>query len=117
MRERGAAWLLLHFLVFLFSLFSLFAKFAAGHELLSPPWFVFYGLALLMLGFYAIGWQQVMKRLPLSSAYANKAAAVLWGQLWGLLFFGERLSPGRVAGALLIVAGIILYARSSGEAA
>ena len=33
---------------------------------------------------YAFGWQQVIKHLPLTTAYANKAVTVVWGILLGL---------------------------------
>jgi hypothetical protein len=65
---------------------------------------------LVLLGVYAIGWQQVIKRMPLSSAYANRAVTVIWGLFWGVVLFGESITPGKIIGALLIVAGIALYA-------
>jgi hypothetical protein len=116
MRGKRLLWLWLHGLIFFFSLSSLCGKLAASHALFSPGWFFFYGLVLAILLIYAIAWQQIIKRMPLSAAYANKAAAVIWGQLWGLLFFGETITAGKAIGALLIVAGIVLHARASGEA-
>ena len=38
---------------------------------------------LLALVTYAAGWQQVIKHLPLTTAYANKAVTVVWGILAG----------------------------------
>ena len=45
-----------------------------------------------ILGIYAIGWQQVIKRMPLTTAYANKAVTLVWGLVWGLLLFHEQLN-------------------------
>ena len=58
---------------------------------------------------YAIGWQQVIKRLPLITAYANRAVTIVWGIIWGLLIFNEKLNAGKVIGALIVIAGVILY--------
>ena len=51
----------------------------------------------------AIGWQQVIKRIPLTTAFANKAVTVVWGLVWGALFFREAVTPGKLLGAALDV--------------
>lgn len=112
---KGRLWLCLHLLIFFFSLSSLFVKLAAKQSFFSLKWGLFYGLALLVLSCYAVLWQQIIKRMPLSTAYANKAAAILWGQLWGLLIFKEAMTAGRAAGAALIMFGIWLYTRWEAE--
>lgn len=40
-----------------------------------------YGLVILTPGVYAIVWQQIIKRLPLTAAHANKAVTIVWGFL------------------------------------
>ena len=40
----------------------------------------------------------------------NKAATVIWGLVFGALFFRERVTAGKLFGAALIIAGIVLYA-------
>ena len=64
---------------------------------------------IALLGAYAIGWQQVIKRLPLTYAYANKAVTVLWGIVWGVLLFHERVSPLKILGALIVLSGVVLF--------
>lgn len=59
---------------------------------------------------YAIGWQQIIKHMPLASAYVNKAATVLWGLVWGLLIFKESLTPGKIIGAVIVAVGVVLFA-------
>ena len=76
---------------------------------------MFYGAVILILGLYAVFWQQIIKRLPLSTAYMNKAATVVWGLVFGSVFFGERVSAPKLIGAALIIAGIVLYALPEGE--
>ena len=105
-------YVLLHALMFLFSLSPVCSKLAGRQPFLSVPFFVFYGLVIVILGVYALAWQQVIKRMPLTTAYANKAVTVVWGMVWGMLLFGESITPQKVLGAAVIVAGVVLYAFS-----
>ena len=73
------------------------------------------GLMLLALVTYAVGWQQVIKHLPLTTAYANKAVTVVWGILLGLAVFGEAVTPRQVIGAVIIICGIVLFVRADNE--
>lgn len=111
-RGRGTTYLLLHLLLVLYSLCSIFGKLAAGQEFMSLGFVLYYGGMILVLGLYALGWQQVIKRLPLTTAYANRAITVVWGIVWGVLLFGERLSPQKVVGALVVLVGVALFATS-----
>ena len=61
------------------------------------------------------GWQQVIKHLPLTTAYANKAVTVVWGILLGMAVFGEAVTPRQVVGAVIIIAGIVLFVRADNE--
>ena len=58
------------------------------------------GLVVLLLGVYALLWQQVIKRFELSVAYANKAITLLWALVWGIFIFHEEITPGKVIGIL-----------------
>ena len=71
-----------------------------------PFWLIASYFCVLFL--YAIGWQQILKRVDLSVAYANKSVALIWGLLWGLLFFKENINVKSVIGALVIIVGIII---------
>ena len=62
--------------------------------------------------FYAIGWQQIIKRLPLTTAFANKAVTVVWGIIWGAVFFMSQLLLEKVIGAALVIVGVVIYARA-----
>ena len=101
--------LLLQLLLAVFSFGGVFSKLAAGEEFLSLKFCAYYGGLILLLGIYAIAWQQIIKRLPLTFAYANKAVGVIWGLVWGILFFGEGITPKKIIGAAIVIAGIVLY--------
>ena len=109
-KTRMRTLLLLHVLLLGLSLANVASKRAAGYAFLSPGFIACYGAMMCVLVLYALGWQQVIKRLPLSTAYANRGITVVWGVIWGLVFFSERITVGKVVGSLLIVAGIGLFA-------
>lgn len=88
---------------------------AARQEFLSFKFFFFYGLVLLILFAYAIAWQQVLKRLPLVTAYANKAVTVIWGLVLGSAFFQEKITLQKVIGAFIIIFGVYLVVSEEGE--
>ena len=69
----------------------------------------------MILFIYAIGWQQVIKRIPLTTAYANKAVTTIWGTIWGVLLFHEGFSAGKLAGIAIIISGIVLFTREGAE--
>ena len=65
-------------------------------------------LELVCLGSYALIWQQIIKRFDLSIVYANRAFAVCWSFLWGVLLFGEQVRPLNIVGIAIVLAGILL---------
>ncbi len=101
-------YMLLHILLMFYSAGAIFSKLAAGQPMFSLKFFLYYGIVLANLGCYAILWQQILKKIPLTVAYANKAVTIVWGLLWGLLFFEELITPGKVIGSLLIIAGVMI---------
>ena len=48
-------------------------------------------------------------------AYANRAITIVWGIIWGLLFFNEKLNVGKIIGAVIVIAGVLLYVTESDE--
>ena len=109
MAKTGKTIIVLHILLMMFSVSGVFSKMASGEEFLSIKFIMCYGVLLLIMFIYAIGWQQVIKRLPLTTAYANRAITVVWGIVWGALFFREKISVGKVIGAAIVIAGVVMY--------
>lgn len=106
MKKKIKYYLLLHIVLLIFSATGIASKLASGAEFLSPKFILFYGLVILGLGVYAVFWQQVIKHLPLVTAYANKAVTVIWGMIFGLLFFEEKITIGKAIGAAIVIAGV-----------
>ena len=61
---------------------------------------------------YAVIWQQILRRMPLTVAYSNKPVTLVWGIIWGSLIFKEEISWNMVLGAAIIFAGIYLVVSS-----
>ena len=95
----------------LYASVTLFTKFAAQQEFMS----ILYCLALFgaigIMGVYAVCWQQVLKRIDLSTAYMFKGTSLIFVMLLAYALFGEAITIMNIIGAVVIVLGIILYAK------
>lgn len=111
-QSKTKALFLLHLMLMIYSLSGICSKKAAEVPFLGLKFCVYYGLVVVLLAFYAIGWQQIIKRLPLTTAFANKAVTVVWGIIWGAVFFQEKITPGKLLGAAIVIVGVVLYVRS-----
>ena len=96
----------LHLLIFFFSFCGVFSKLAAQNEFLSLKFCLFYGISILILGIYAILWQQILKKFSLTTAFFNKAVTIIWGMLWGVLFFKEVITWNMIIGTIVVLIGI-----------
>ena len=56
---------------------------------------------------YACAWQQIIKHMPLVSAYANRGVTVIWGIMWGYFLFAEAITIRKVIGAIIIIVVIV----------
>lgn len=97
--------LVLQLVVIIYTFSSIIAKMASGTEPFSLQFILFYGADVAVLGIYALLWQQMIKRFPLSVAYANRSMALCWSLLWSILIFGNEVMPQNLAGILLVIAG------------
>ena len=107
--------LALHLLLLLFAFTTVLSKLAAGEDFLSLRFCLFFGGEFALLGIYALGWQQILKRLPLTVAYANKAVTLVWSMVFGVLLFHEQSRLKQVIGCALAVAGVLLFVKADGE--
>lgn len=98
----------LQFCVLLFSVSSVLMKLAAMHPRLSLPWLGLYFGAICIIGLYALAWQQFLKRIPLTTAYANRAMTMLWSMMFGVLVFHEKITWNMLVGVAVIGFGVYL---------
>ena len=102
--------MLLHGTLLIYAVVSVFAK-MAGLYMSAQQWsmtLVFLFLEVCSLGVYSILWQQVLKRMPLGFAFANKAVCTLWTLVFGRLIFGETITWGKAVGIIVVLIGVIL---------
>ena len=100
--------IILQLVIIIYSLSSVCAKFASNEAFLSPKFVLFYGIEILILGIYAILWQQVIKHFDLSIAYANRATGLLWSVIFALFIFKENITVMNIVGIGVAICGIIL---------
>ena len=113
--NNSKAYIELHILLLIYSFGAVCSKYAGQCDFMSPKFILFYSLVLLDLAVYAIVWQQILKKLPLVSAYANKAVTVIWGLIWGMVIFKESLTLWNIIGAIVIIIGIYIVVRADAD--
>jgi drug/metabolite transporter (DMT)-like permease len=112
---KPADLLLLELSVMVYSLSTVAANMASKHEFLSWGYIFFFGLEFVVLAIYAILWQQIIKKFQLSVAYANKSLTLLWSMLWNYIIFSQGITPGKVAGVVLVMIGVMIMNIGGGE--
>ena len=91
MRQEIKTICLLHLMLMVYSLSGVCSKLAAGEPFLSARFCIFYGTVILLLAFYAVA-------------------------VWGLLFFQEQITFGKLLGVTLVIAGVVLFSTAEQEA-
>jgi drug/metabolite transporter (DMT)-like permease len=83
-----------------------------GHfffSLLTDPW-VLSAMATTLVA--ALCWMAALSKLDLSRAYPFSAVSFLSVLIFSGLFLNESISPGKIAGVLIVVTGLIVGVRS-----
>ncbi len=108
--SKKSTYLLLHISLLFSSLSGVCSKLASGYtdRIFSLQFIFWFGLVFVIMFGYAVIWQQILKRMPLTVAYANRPVTLIWGIIWGALIFGEKITWNMIAGAVIIFAGIYL---------
>ena len=109
------SFLFMHLAFLVYTIYPLIGKFASRYEVLSLPFIALYCLVFAVLAVYALLWQQVLKRFSLSTAIANKSITIVWGMIFGFLFFKEKVSLKMLLGTILILSGIFLLSTEKEE--
>lgn len=91
---------------------SVFTKMASRQEMLSWSYMLWIVGAIGVMGGYALLWQQIIAKMPLSTAYMFKGTSLIFVLLISALLFGETITLKNVIGAVIIIFGIVLFAKS-----
>jgi len=101
-------------IIVIYTFSSIFAKMASGQTTVFS-FLLFTGLEFVCLAVYALLWQQTIKRLELSVAYANRAMVLLWSMIWAVVVFHNEITVKNMLGVLLVIAGTFVI--NTGEEA
>lgn len=99
--------LVIHLAFFIYSLASLFSKKAGTSEDVIL-FLLFYGMSFFCLGIYAIVWQKILQKNSLVFAYLNKAVTIVWGLIFGILIFNEKVTLNMIIGVIIVVIGVVI---------
>jgi drug/metabolite transporter (DMT)-like permease len=91
---------------------AIFTKSASQHHFLSLSYILCLVGAVGVMGVYALLWQQVIKRMPIAEAYMFKGTSLIFVLLLSALIFGEAITLSNIIGAVVIIVGIVIFARS-----
>ncbi len=94
--------------VIIYTLAGVCGKLASNHPMFSLGFILWFGCEFLVLGVYAILWQQIIKRVDLSIAYVNRSMAIIYSMLWAFLIFSEKIRPQNIIGVIIIVLGTLI---------
>ena len=100
--------LLLQGVVIIYTISSIMSKNASANRGNFMRFLFFFGMEFVVLGIYAMLWQQIIKRFELSIAYANRSMAVVWSMVWAVVFFHNEITINNIIGVFLVVAGTIV---------
>ena len=95
----------------LYASVGIFTKLASQQEFLSWAYVFSFGGAVAVIGIYAILWQQIIRRIELSTAYMFKGTTIIFTMLFAHWLFGEQITWNNIVGAAIIIIGIVLFAR------
>ena len=97
----------------LYACVSIFTKYASQQEFMSWGYVLAFAGAVMLMGVYAMLWQQVLKRIELSVAYMFKGTSTVFVMFLAYILFGEQITWSNIVGAIIIIGGIVLYAHSA----
>ena len=112
MKNRASIYLSLLGINLLYAGTAVFTKMASMREFLSPPYLAYIFGAVCVMGVYAFLWQQVLSRMPLSTAYMFKGTSLIFVLLFSVVLFGETITWTNILGSVIIIAGITLFAKA-----
>ena len=112
-KENFKIYVGLHIILLLYSLGGIVSKLASTKPFLSIDFLILYSMVLLNLAIYAILWQQILKKMSLTTAFANKSILIIWGVIWGKIVFKEIINISQIIGIILILVGILMVVKNN----
>ena len=94
--------------VFMESLTSPCLKLGGRYPFMSPGYIAWFCLAVAILGFYAVCWQLILEKLPLTTAYLRRGFSYILIFVWATLIFHEAITWKQILGIAVITVGMVI---------
>lgn len=111
---KGKVWVKYGALVgvnFIYACTGIFTKMASRQEMFSWPYLFWIAGAVGVMGIYAIFWQQIIKRIPLATAYMFKGTKSVFSLLIIWLILREPITVNNIIGIAIIITGVTIYSK------
>ena len=99
---------ILQMIIVIYCCSTVVAKFASAEAFSSTRFWILYGTEIVILGIYALLWQQIIKHFPITIAYANRAIGLLWSVVFAVLIFHETITIKNIIGVIIVVIGTMI---------
>lgn len=103
-------WILSTYLIY--SFVSVISKITSTSDLFSIKFVLYTSLIFVCMGVYAVIYQQLIKRVELSTVYSLKGIVIVYNLIWARMIFDEKITMCNFIGAALILCGIYLVGKS-----
>lgn len=95
----------------IYSLSGICTKYASMQEFMSLAYIGYFAASIAVMGIFAVLWQQVLRHIELSTAFMFKGMCIIYMLIIVHYLFGEQITLQNIIGSVIIIAGIILYAK------
>lgn len=97
---------------FIYATESIFTKMASQQRFMTWPYLLWIAGSVGVMGIYALLWQQLLSKISVSTAYMFKGFSLIFVLLFSIFLFGETITAANVIGSMMIISGIVLYAKA-----
>lgn len=106
--KKYMKYIMLQAVIIIYSFSTVMSKLASGEKENPIKFLIYFGVEILLMGVYAVLWQQMIKKFDLTIAYANRAMVILWSTIWAVIFFHDSITIQNIIGIVLVIIGLLL---------
>lgn len=99
----------------LYAIVLILNRMASIYAPLSLGYILLLSISVIGLAIYALSWQQIIKRMPISDAYMFKGTSIVFVLLLSAWLFEEIITWQNIVGSIIIILGIALFAKADKE--
>ena len=99
----------------LYAIVLILNRMASIYAPLSLGYILLLSISVIVLAIYALSWQQIIKRMPISDAYMFKGTSIVFVLLLSTWLFEEVITLQNIVGSIIIILGIALFAKADKE--